>query len=327
MSVSANSNLTFNDLEKLVDENTNGTINLPADSVIYFEHDIVVKKSLTINGNGIICTNGGFNVNKCKLVLSNFNFEYLTHHNTVQDGDLICNNSKFLDCYGVFDICSNSYLLLNNSKISYGSLDSQIKLKSGSRLYVNNSIFSDNVLLNRCGNNFGSCISGCADSVNINNSTFRGNQAAYGGALAFNNPSNYNVTISNCIVHNNFANASGGFLYTDGAGKYVVKLIKNDFQSNTANLDNESVNRIYGHGSCVLVCGSEGYEYFIENNSFRGNHDRGDDNFVKNAVLTVFGTNHKAVIHYTDDNSMDGTGVFKDYIGKFDCDYIKLDRY
>jgi hypothetical protein len=319
--VSASSDsFTFNDLEELIQSNTNGTIDLPSKRGINFNHNIKIDKKLKINGNGLHCTGGGFDVvSGGNLELSDFDFESLTIPTLVTSGGVLtCDNCNFISCYDTINILGGS-VLLNNSNINHGSKGPQIKIKSNSHLEVNNTIFFNNNFTRDSGS-LGSCIYGYGGSysVNISNSSFKENHGSYGGALAFNAAAdNVNISIHDCEISNNFATASGGFLYTDGFYNYTVRLINNTFNGNAANKEANSPSHV-GHGSCVLTSGYSAYEYFIEDNKFTKNEDK-----YSNSVLSVYG-NCKSTIHGYG-NVLDGTGRLSCAIDRWNCNYVDLD--
>jgi hypothetical protein len=327
--VSASSgSFTSDDLENLIKSNTNGTIDLPANKVISFKHSINISKQLKINGNGLSIKNNNmyqpyFMIDEhgC-LTLSNITFDGSTDYTLKVFGSLTCDNCVFSKCTGGSIDIRNGSVNLTGSSIKYGDGScSQINIRGSSAgLSVYNCEFSNNN--NTIKDSYGSCVSSFGKVIcNISNSSFKENTASWGGALSFKNSyASSDIKIQDCNITNNFANISGGFLYTDG-DNYYVKLINNTFNGNIANLDKENNNINVGYGACIIaLCyPSSCYSYDIEDNFFNGNNDKHG-----NSVLTLKGTAGSPYV-YGRRNVIDGSGFFSDYVYLWDCRNANLD--
>ena len=228
----ADSDYSFKALKKLIDQvNDNDVITLTHDYdyVIGYDDAItagidIVKKNLTINGNGFTIDAKG----KTRIFYVKDSGSNLTIRNvTFSNGKMSANGGAIL-WYGDDGNLENCTFINNDA----GSYSGGAIYAQGDNLNISNSrfidnkaskaagiyVFSENVtiknstFINNGGGSYGGAISVKANNLNIINSTFTGNTVTYqGGALYLDDGNDVNIVDSRFI--NNFASTSGGAIY------------------------------------------------------------------------------------------------------------------
>ena len=184
---------SFTDLNNLIKQNTNGTIDLDRNYKFDKNKDsslsngIEINKNLIINGNNFIIDG---------------NHESTIFKNSVSIKYLIINNVS----------------LINANSSSWGGACNLNKISTS--IIFNNVNFS---------NNFAKLGAGAINAqvctnVTLINSYFNNNSVnpsrvgGYGGVIVANN----NLKVDNCLFSNNFANRDGGVIYSMSGGKLII---------------------------------------------------------------------------------------------------------
>ena len=165
-------------LKQLIDENTNGTIDMEFDYPYIPEFDesivngIVINKSITLNGKGHII-----------------------------------NGSEMAR---IFNITADGKLTLNNLTIAnaYNSGSGGAIYIDGGELTINDSNFTKNIAGSIDGSSFGGAIYVKTGSLTVNSSNFTENSAGAGGVIYSESPDNI-VKISGCEFTKNNASSGG----------------------------------------------------------------------------------------------------------------------
>lgn len=266
-SVTQTSSLSFKNLQDIINKvKDGGKINLLKNRTYDSEKDsnsITIKKSLTINGNGItldgnkesrIFLIGNKNA-KINVVLKNLVFVngYATEGAAIKlvkssDVDLEIINCTFKDNYA-YNSCGGaiySYMTNSNINIKDSTFINNIAENSGGAIStqgqyttVSNSIFKNNNAKEGYG---GAVEINDENSPTISNSNFESNNAdLYGGAISY--MSSLPVTVSDCSFTKNTANV-GGALYL--SCYYVnCKITNSVFKSNTAKKSGGAISSEY----------------------------------------------------------------------------------
>ena len=179
----------------------------------------------------IILTSGGIDINKnltitgsgaTSLLISGNNASYIFR---ILPGDAVAISDLTL-FNAVNAIDNQASLTLTNTVVrsNTGSMGAGVtSCYSSTSLTVVNTTFSGNAAVNG-----GGAISACG-AINISGSTFTGNSADYGGAIAVVNTGT--VAITNSTFSGNSAGTTGGAIRTDYVG---LSIANSTFSGNTA---------------------------------------------------------------------------------------------
>ena len=217
---------SFSALQKLITENTNGTLYLNSSYHYYPEWDshlingVKVNKTITINAFNTTVDGKNiariFEVSAANVIINNITFvNGLTNGTQTQGGAILWDGNGGQLINSIF---------VNNTAIVHGGA---IRW-NGNNGKITNSVFENNTV----SGGYGGAITWHGTGGVIESSNFTNNHAVYGGAICTDNAAS-SATIRNSIFNNNTAANNGGAIYNNIGG---TKIIDSSF------IDNEGKN-------------------------------------------------------------------------------------
>ncbi len=222
--------------------NKNYVFNPDSDSA--FVDGIIIKRAVTIEGNGI--TIDGNHLTRILQVsgenVTILNINFVNGETDEYSGGAILWQGK----YGSLSDCS----FINNTALVGGAL-----MMMGANTAVSNCTFINNYAISQ-NTRAGGAIYWYGDNAAITNCTFKDNTAKLGGAIHLYYSSG---TISDSVFINNSAEQSGGAIYTeeiDGAiygfdSHNYLNITNCTFEENHAEMDGGAIN-LYGSANCTV---------------------------------------------------------------------------
>jgi hypothetical protein len=205
------------------DTTVGGTITFDCDGTIKLTSPIIIRKSLTLDGNGhTVILDGNSSVRVFFVENAQVTLNHLTIINGKSDhgsgllnvygavtinNSTISNNGTSSHGGGVFN--NKGLLIINNSTISFNQASSHGGgiYNAGGTLNISNSTVTDNSV-----SSHGGGIYSAVGALNISNSTIANNAASsYGGGIFSTRDT---VTISNSTIANNKASSHGGGIFS-----------------------------------------------------------------------------------------------------------------
>jgi hypothetical protein len=195
---------------------------------LYNDHATVALNSCTINNNSAFRNGGG--VHNGGAATLTLNGCVITGNMTGNDGGGICNDGTG----GAAIMTINNTTVANNTGFHGAGICNDARMKGATLLQISNTTLSNNTagddagaILNIADTKGTAILSNCTISGNsaqsyggginnvagltVNNSTFSGNSANFGGSIAIGNP--VTVSIGDTVLN---AGQTGGNIYNDG---------------------------------------------------------------------------------------------------------------
>lgn len=247
-----------------------------------------------------------------------------SQNDIVQSNELTLNGGKFSDIQKSIDKVVDGGKIYLNGYYSADSNDSVVFINKNIEIIGNSNTILD-------GKNI-SCIFSIQESGSgsiINSLKFANGNSGQGGAIII---LGKDVTIKNSVFENNYANHSGGAIYTlsifDGTGKYPTNgnnlLIQNcNFTNNFAQIAAGAVG-VYGNNSKIIGCNfvSNKVKPRINHESYGGAIQVGRDEYnLCSDIINCNFINNQAIAHNLN-SSHGGVGCVRNGINYQNCKFI-----